>query len=149
MNPTTDMPFPIFTYGTLRPGQHNARMLEGAAVPGHTPETATVTGYALYANRSATYPYLVPEAGSTVTGTLYVVRGNDRFMRVHQMELGAGYDTAYVDAVLPSGRAVKALAWEWRRGDWLGERIDSGDWCEWRASHEPDWSREFRNVTRS
>ncbi len=135
--------FAIFTYGTLRPGQHNARMLDGALLLSPAPVTATVAGYALYSNRSRTYPYLVAEAGAVTTGTLYMVRGNKHFMRVHQMELGAGYDSVYVSATLPDGRTVTALAWEWRRGEGLGDRIESGDWCDWSDHNFPDWSGAF------
>jgi gamma-glutamylcyclotransferase (GGCT)/AIG2-like uncharacterized protein YtfP len=144
MNPSDEITeFPIFTYGTLRPGQPLARMLERSLVPGYPPATVTVQGYALYANRSRTYPYLFAEEGATATGTLYMVRGDKHFMRVHQMELGAGYDTAHVVARGQDGREVEALAWEMRRPEYLGERIESGDWCQWSEHNFPNWSGSF------
>ncbi len=140
MPPTNDQPIPVFTYGTLRPGQYNARMARGCALDSPAPETVTVDGYALYANGSATYPYLFAQEGATTTGTLYMMAPNHHFMRIHQMEVGAGYDTVYVDAKLPDGRTVKALAWVMTRKEYLGARIESGDWCEWSEHNFPKWS---------
>lgn len=132
MNPQNPAAFPVFTYGTLRAGQVNAAMTVGCAAP--APVTGTVDGYALYANTSNTYPYLVAEEGAgPVTGTLYMMAMNDRFMRIYHMEVGAGYDVEYLPVTLPDGSVVEALAWVWRRPYGLGHPVESGDWAAWKA----------------
>lgn len=141
--------FYVFTYGTLRPGQYNARLMAGCARPGFAPE-AKLPGHTLYANRSRSYPYLVADdtAEGAVTGNLYECRHNDAFQMVRRMELGAGYTESLVTVTLPDGREVEALAWLFNRPEWLGARITSGDWVEWERHNFPDWSGAFANVTR-
>lgn len=131
---------PVFAYGTLRPGQYNAVMVRGTEC-GVEPLDATVDGFALYANQSASYPYLVREDGATAKGTLYLMKANPKFGRIHQMELGAGYNHEFITAKLADGTEVNALAWTWDRPQYLGERIESGDWVEWSATHEPSFYR--------
>jgi gamma-glutamylcyclotransferase (GGCT)/AIG2-like uncharacterized protein YtfP len=131
----------VFTYGTLRPDMALHSMIRRSVI---TAETATVDGYALYANTSDSYPYLVPEEGTETTGTLYLIQNGRTFSGVHHMELGAGYDAAMVDAKLADGSTVQALAWEWRKAWGLGTRITSGDWCEYAASLDARWAAPVR-----
>lgn len=131
----------VFTYGTLRPGMGLDRILRGAVV---TAETATVDGYALYANTSNSYPYLVADKAAETTGTLYLLRNGEQFRSAHRIELGAGYETALVDAKLADGTSVRALAWEWRKPWGLGPRIPSGDWCVFAAEEDARWTARSR-----
>lgn len=137
--------FPVFTYGTLRPGQYNERILRDDIVPGAAPLTAHLPGYRLYANKSESYPYLVKSdlEADRVTGTLYLVRPGAAFQRTRRMELGAGYDEELVTVTLEGGRGLQALAWTWSRMDWLGPLITSGDWCAWSEHNFPRWSGAF------
>lgn len=139
----------VFTYGTLRPGMGLDRLLRGAVI---TAETAMVDGYALYANRSRSYPYLVADPEASATGTLYLLRNGRELRSAHHVELGAGYDAAEVDAKLADGTVVRALAWTWSRPEHLGDRIPSGDWCVFDAQEQARWHREelagIGNVTR-
>lgn len=144
-DPTT---FPVFTYGTLRPGQGNARIITPDVVPGAAPLTVTLPGYRLYANQSRTYPYLMATdlpGGTPVTGTLYLIRDGRAFQRARQMELGAGYDESLVTVTLPDGREMQAIAWTLNpsRAGWCGDLITSGDWCEWEQHNVPDWAGGF------
>lgn len=144
MNPTISLDAPelyVFTYGTLRPGMGLDRVLRGAVV---TAETATVDGYALYANTSHSYPYLVADGASEATGTLYLLRNGEQFRSAHRIELGAGYEVSEVDARLADGTTVRALVWEWRKGWGLGPRIPSGDWCVFAAEEDARWGARTR-----
>lgn len=119
----------VFTYGTLRPGHYNARFFDGCVIAA---ETATVDGFRLYANQGGSYPYLVADDTATepVTGTLYTLDtdATDGFIRAHHMELGAGYDFRAV-TVHANGRDVEdVVVWDWRKPEWLGDLIPSGDW---------------------
>lgn len=148
MNPEPEaQTFPVFTYGTLRPGQYNERILRPDMVPGAAPIEVHLPGYLLYANQSHSYPYLVKgadgRAASFVTGTLYLVRPGAAFQRTRRMELGAGYDEELVTVALDDGRSMQALAWTWSRTDWLGPLITSGDWVEWESRNVPRWSGAF------
>lgn len=131
----------VFTYGTLRPGMGLDRILRGAVV---TAETATVDGYALYSNTSRSYPYLVAEAGSEATGTLYLLRDGEQFRQADRIERGAGYTAASTRVKLADGTMVEALVWEWRKPWGLGERIPSGDWCVFAEEEQARWAAPVR-----
>lgn len=57
----------VFVYGTLRPGNGNARLWQGAATERHDGE-ATVLGYALVSGGG--FPYAVPATMAQTVGTL-------------------------------------------------------------------------------
>ena len=138
----------VFTYGTLRPGHYNARLFDGCVL---SAETATVEGFKLYANQGGSYPYLVADDTATtpVTGTLYLLDADATtgFIRAHHMELGAGYDfREVVVTVAEDGREVDALVWDWRRPEWLGEFIPSGDWEVFEKSARPRFLPTTRGI---
>ncbi|ASR83975.1 hypothetical protein SEA_SHROOMS_96 [Arthrobacter phage Shrooms] len=136
---------PIFTYGTLRPGQYNAKMVRSGVVQALD---ATVKGFALYANTSDSYPYLVKDetAETPVQGTLYLLDADGpAFTRADRMELGAGYNREIVTVEVADKQGVKhaidAVCWTWSRPEWLGTRIAEGDWIAYSATHLPSFFR--------
>jgi gamma-glutamylcyclotransferase (GGCT)/AIG2-like uncharacterized protein YtfP len=136
---------PVFTYGTLRTGQYNARLLNGGVV---AELDATLTGFTLYANQSDTYPYLVEDDTATVPvkGTLYMLDANHpAFTKADRMELGAGYNRQVVEVTVldadGDSHTIPAFCWTWDRPQWLGRRITSGDWVAYSEEHEPSFFR--------
>lgn len=96
----------LFSYGTLMLAPvrrlHSRRAL--------TTEPATLTGFRRAALRGASYPGLVPDARSAVTGVL--VRGISPALlaRLDRWE-GAEYARAPVHVTLASGESVPALVY--------------------------------------
>lgn len=124
--------FPIFVYGTLRPGGTLYGMAEFHLV--RRPELALTSGYALYANKSNTYPYLVKgEPNDIVTGSLLVLPEGEAFERIIQMEMGAGYDVEILDIQTENLGDMRAFGFVLpkQRSQFLGRRIESGDWLEY------------------
>jgi gamma-glutamylaminecyclotransferase len=114
----------VFVYGTLRRGEGNHRLLQGARFVG---EACTVPGFALC--DLGAFPGLVRDGAGTVAGELYDVdaatlaaldrlEGVPSFYRRERVELkGVGSTDAYT--LTP--RQVRGC-----------DLIPSGDWKRWR-----------------
>jgi gamma-glutamylcyclotransferase (GGCT)/AIG2-like uncharacterized protein YtfP len=96
----TNKTFPIFVYGTLRPGctlwSWLAPSTDGKA------RVAYLPGHRLYEARGGGYPYLVPAERTyptqpVVRGTLVHVFNTQDFNDIWNMELKAGYEVRTVD----------------------------------------------------
>ncbi|ALY09621.1 hypothetical protein SALGADO_97 [Arthrobacter phage Salgado] len=136
---------PVFTYGTLREGQYNAKMLAGGV---ESAFDATVKGFTLYANTSDSYPYLVKDETATepVKGTLYLLNADHpAFLKADRMELGAGYNREIIKVDVTDKRGevheIDAICWTWNRPQWLGARIPDGDWIAYAETHSPVFFR--------
>lgn len=71
--------YPVFVYGTLRPGMSNYHWFRSAD---SYQIDATITGYELLTNGS--YPFMVPATGEAATDS--VVQGTLIFVDAHQWE---------------------------------------------------------------
>lgn len=123
--------YPMFVYGTLRPGGQLHPMIHNVMV--RRPAPASIGGFQLYANPSKTYPYMT--AGlmdDEVQGDILIVEEGKEFHDVVNMEVGAGYDLVIVPAVLSDGSIIDAIAFVLPQEcyAWLGTRIRSGDWLK-------------------
>jgi len=153
-HPTTlvsDRTWPVFVYGTLRPGQKNFnRFLFGrilASVP------ATVTGR-LYFVPDGGYPYLLPEAGR-VAGDLMDLDPRYRKETLRDLDALEEYDpqdeahSVYLrrqtEAVLADGRLTTAWVYYWNCPDINGIWIPSGDFLVYeRSAPEREGNRSKR-----
>jgi gamma-glutamylcyclotransferase (GGCT)/AIG2-like uncharacterized protein YtfP len=95
-----------------------------------------VHGYELYANRSASFPYMVAGTGE-VHGTLMLCDDGPALQEVAQIELSSGYELQAMPvrfSLNGTERVVPGVGFVlppsgFRR---CGEPIPGGDWIEWR-----------------
>lgn len=129
----------VFTYGTLRPGEPNYRLLAGCTIGEFT---ATATGVALLSGPG--FPYAVPDPGSEVIGTVCVIADDHAAVVLARLDVLEGYRTAdlsgshYVRQQWPvtyhgiDGQRCECVAWMYLAGAdrfVAGlRRIPSGDW---------------------
>ncbi len=124
-----------FTYGTLRPGEGNHRV-----VAGYNPASArgSISGHALFGKHRG-FPYCVEsdDPMDIVHGDMLTFDEDEWDDALQAMDWLEGYPAHYERAVvevnLESGGSLKA--WVYRPGNWmsgesLGDRIESGDWFD-------------------
>ena len=89
---------PLFAYGTLRTYQPLHDWVEDLIIERHT----NVYGLnsKLYVSHHLFFPYLVKEEGSATRGELFVVKNNQKFADLVDMEIGAGYKMETIETNL-------------------------------------------------
>jgi len=125
--------YPIFVYGTLRPGEHNYRCLL-AAVSSYECR-ASLKGAAMFAGPG--FPYVTRRGVGAVTGDLiWVDDYQTTLARLDQLEGYQGpdahnhYDRILTEVTTDTGEPV--TAWVYFAGDLVDlqrlQPIESGDW---------------------
>lgn len=114
----------LFVYGTLRPAEHNYRMLAPAVLD--VVDDVPVSGSLYHVDGTPPghriYPVANFDEEGVVTGTLLVVEANHRGVStVRRMEIGAGYEERRV--------VGDAIAFHYPYAD-VGARIASGNWYD-------------------
>lgn len=129
----------VFTYGTLRPGKPNYRLLAGRTIDEFT---ATADGIALLAGPG--FPYAIPDPGSETIGTLCVIADDQAAAVLRRLDALEGYrpndrrGSHYIRQQWPvtyhavGGQRRTCTAWIYLAGaDRFAaglRRIPSGDW---------------------
>ncbi len=121
---------PFFVYGTLRPGGYNHdRFLAGRI---GTEAAAVLPGAVLHDGPG--YPYVVPQAGGRVTGSLLTPSPGDYgalFGLLDRLELPVGYERTAMDVIrTEDGATVSAWVFVAAPDAPLGPVIESGDWFD-------------------
>lgn len=94
--------FPLFIYGTLRPGEALQDLALAAANSSQPFRRAYLPGHALYWNWSKSYPYMAKtsDPADVVRGTWFVADEGWALQRIVDLERGAGYDLTAVKPML-------------------------------------------------
>lgn len=154
---------PVFVYGTLRNGQGNDRLMDGAIAA--RSETAQVEGIAIYgANRGFPYAQEAPDGQGITRGDLVHLSedqngdwsrnsldnlegfDSDRFSDSHYRRVAA--DVTYTDPETGEQRTTKA--WTYLAGSWAREslheddRIHDGDWVAAKTAYRAQAARPSR-----
>jgi gamma-glutamylcyclotransferase (GGCT)/AIG2-like uncharacterized protein YtfP len=131
--PPEDGPWPLFVYGTLRPGEPLWPVLE----PGVVARVAARVAGRLHLHAGGGWPLLEPDpddgdrAGTVwCQGDLCTVADADVLGAVAAIELGAGYEARWLAVEDLDGRALgPALTFTWPWGPHQrGPAIPGGDW---------------------
>ena len=156
---------PVFTYGTLRNGQGNARLMDGAIAA--RSEEAHVDGIAVY-GPSWGFPYaneapdgqgvtkgdlvhlLDDQDGDWARGRLDGLEGfnSDRFNDSHYRRVA--HNVTYTDPA--TGQTQQTKAWVYLAGDWSKERctednrIEHGDWVQGKREYATSTGRNRSNM---
>lgn len=118
---------PLFVYGTLRVGERLHTHYSSGISKSHCGVT---TSGCLYFPGHYSFPGARFDHEGTMTGDLlWYPTTNLAFHDVVTMELGAGYELVAIEAVLPSGKGVKALAFQHRHTDEMSWPVPGNDWC--------------------
>ncbi len=142
-------PLPVFTYGTLRRGQGNERLMANAIT--YRSEQAHIDGVAIYgANRGFPYAQEAPDGHGITRGDLVHLSDDqtgawaresldtlegfdsDTYDQSHYRRVGI--DVTYVDEA--TGQTRTTHAWTYLAGAWAREdlherdRIHDGDWVK-------------------
>lgn len=150
---------PVFVYGTLRRGQGNDRLMNGAIA--ERSEEAHVTGIAIYGpDRGFPYAQEAPDGEGITRGDLVYLTddtegdwsrealdglegfNSDLFDNSHYRRVET--TVTYTDP--STGQTRQAKAWTYLAGDYARqslterERIYDGDWVKARAEHRGTWS---------
>lgn len=140
--------YPVFVYGTLRPGCGNDRLWRGRAVTIHD-GTAILVGYKLVTNGH--FPYMIPATTAQTVGTLIVPDDEHYDDVLDRMDMLEGVPRHYLRirvAVLVEG-GEPCFAWTYvpatRNHDLMPECATAGgrfDWHAERASrYQPERNR--------
>lgn len=130
----------VAVYGTLRRGQRNHRLLDGATILGVAFIEGTLHDVPRNPHRPYAYPALLLHPAARVTVELYRLANDDMLARLDALER---YDAADESASQYVRRRVRILegpishAWAYVHNGpphELGELIESGDWDAWQAS---------------
>lgn len=127
----------VFVYGTLRQGEVNAYLLEGARFLG---EHKTLPKYQMY--DLGAYPGLVSGGSTAIIGEVYEVDRN-QFARLDQLE---AYPQLYDRQLIPT---QWGMAWVYLyRASLAGRKyVVEGDWVSYRQSRKLlSRSRDFCSV---
>ena len=135
--PPEDGPWPVFVYGTLRPGESLWPVLE----PGVAARVPARVAGRLFVHVAGGWPVLHPpgrrdgDAGDWCVGDLCTVADADVLGAVAAIELASGYEARWLDVEDHDGGALgKALVFTWPWGDHgTGPAIPAGDWIRHRA----------------
>ena len=85
----------VFTYGTLRPGQGNASLIDGLHA---TTREAVLAGYTLWANGRYGFPYARPAADGHVVGVVYGLHDEHSVEALDRLDMLEGYSPENVEA---------------------------------------------------
>ena len=114
---------PVFVYGSLLPGLHNARLLDGSALQGYH---VTAPEYDMYALGS--YPCVCSGGGTAIHGAVYLV-GDATLALLDQLE---GHPHWYCRELvaLPTRPDEPVWMYVMPRGEvgMRAELVASGDW---------------------
>lgn len=124
----TNMPTPLFVYGTLRVGGRLHDHWIKPAVLDHEP--ATAYGHALYLSPTVTFPFMVPEEGRYTMGdVLWVNPSHPAVLETVRMETAVLYTWRLIDVETASCTIpLRAMSFVWEQRparSWT--RLDSGD----------------------
>jgi gamma-glutamylcyclotransferase (GGCT)/AIG2-like uncharacterized protein YtfP len=144
-------PHPVFVYGTLRKGQGNHRLMDGAV---QQLSTARLSGAAVYgAHRGFPYAKDTTTPGVSVVGDVVWLTADDRGAEARwaldglegfssDYPSGSHYERVLREVHVDSGgRTVSVPAWTYLvRGQYAeqlleSDRIDDGDWVTARARY--------------
>jgi gamma-glutamylcyclotransferase (GGCT)/AIG2-like uncharacterized protein YtfP len=132
-------PTAVAVYGTLRRGQRNHFMLDGAEYLGAGFLLGALYDVPRTPFRAYAYPALVEVPARRVVVEIYRLAGDDMLARLDELERFDPQDEAgsqYVRRVVDvfEGPVSSAHAYLYKgSGDELGELIESGDWVTFGA----------------
>lgn len=135
---SNERPIVIAVYGTLRQGERNHGLLDGAEFLG----TGHVVGSIHHIGGTPSWPYaypgLVPEPAGRVLVEIYLIRGEAMLAALDDLEQfdpSAAASSPYVRRIVPviGGRVDRASVY-FHNGSAqeLGERLPDGDWVRYR-----------------
>lgn len=113
-----DTPLPVFVFGTLRPGNGNARLWQHTGHAKHDDE-AVIANHRLVSN--GYFPYCIPSEGDTTTGTLIYPNDPTHTWRrmINDMDILEGVPVHYTRQMIgvhtPDGEVT---AWYYIPTDW-------------------------------
>jgi gamma-glutamylcyclotransferase (GGCT)/AIG2-like uncharacterized protein YtfP len=127
--PPDDGPWPLFVYGTLRPGEPLWPVLE----PGVVARVPARVAGRLHVHAGGDWPLLHTTPGDPpgwCVGDLCTVGDADVLGAVAAIELAAGYEAVWLDVEDLAGRPLGvALTFTWPWGEHQrGPQIPAGDW---------------------
>lgn len=134
----------LFVYGSLRAGGGNDRLLRGLPF---TRYAQTRPGWSLFEYGGGSYPVMMPVGrgmvqGEVITLDLDYPADTILFHSIDMMERGAGYHLHPIRCTWKhSGLPVPecfTYAWFAPDDDWIGKRVESGDWIEHIAQRVPE-----------
>jgi gamma-glutamylcyclotransferase (GGCT)/AIG2-like uncharacterized protein YtfP len=118
-------------YGSLRKGHGNYRWAVEPAIGMKFDGDIELGGYKMFDIGSKAYPFIVKteDLTDTITVELYTIPDREKAVRIHAMELGAGY---YAEEIWVDGQAYTIYA---KHGDFEGryKEVVGGDWTAYKT----------------